>query len=471
MPDAAPLSQTRDRAPAGPLIPIIIGSALFMQTLDATVIANALPAMAQALGESPLRLNLAISVYMLSTAIFLPLSAWLADRFGARTIFALAIGLFAVSSVFCGLSRTLTELIMARVAQGFAGAMMAPVGRLVLLKTLPKSELVGALAILTMPALLGPVVGPMLGGFIVTFGSWRWIFFINVPIGVLGVVLVSMFVPNVREAVVARLDWRGFALSGIGLAGTVYGFENLGRGALPPIVLVALFAGGTLCLWLYARHARSVPAPILKTSFFRIQTYSASVIGGGFSRLVIGASPFLLAMLLQVAFGLSAFAAGLMTFVSAAGALFMKTVAPPLIRRYGFRRILVSNTYITAAALACYALFRPGTPHAVILLVLFVGGFFRSLQFTCLGSMAYADIPNSLMSQASSLSSVGQQLAQAVGVGLAALILHLTVEWRGSTTLDAYDIAPAFLIVAALSLCALFFYTRLPVNAAAELRG
>jgi EmrB/QacA subfamily drug resistance transporter len=460
-----------DKARSGPLIPIIIGSALFMQTLDSTVIANALPAMATALNELPLRLNLAISVYMLSTAIFLPLSAWLADKYGARPVFTVAIGLFAASSVLCGLSQTLTQLVLARVLQGFAGAMMAPVGRLVLLKTLPKSELISALAILTMPALLGPVVGPLVGGFIVTFGSWRWIFFINVPIGLLGMVLVSLYVPNVREARVDPLDWRGFFLSGLGLSGVVYGFENLGRGALSVWEVAALIAGGGACLWLYSRHARSASAPILQTSLLRVQTYRASVIGGGFSRLVLGASPFLLAMLLQVSFGLSAFAAGLMTFISAAGALFMKTVAPPVIRRFGFRRILVANTYITAIALACYALFRPSTPHFVISLVLFTGGFFRSLQFTSLGSMAFADIPNSRMSQASSLSSVGQQLAQAVGVGLAALILHATVSFRGSEQLTAEDIAPAFLIIAVLSLCSLFYYTKLPENAAAELRG
>ena len=239
----------------GLLIPAIIGSTLFMQTLDATIIANALPTMAQSLDADPLKLNLAISCYFLSTAMFLPLSGWAADKLGSRRVLSIAIALFALSSLLCGLSQNLYQLVAARILQGMAGATMAPVGRLVLLKTVPKSELVRATAVLTMPALLGPILGPIVGGAIVTFADWRWIFYINIPMGILGITLVNAFIPDSREARVARLDLRGFALIATGLACVVFGLENAGSGALPMQWVALLIGGGALSLYAYYRHA------------------------------------------------------------------------------------------------------------------------------------------------------------------------------------------------------------------------
>jgi EmrB/QacA subfamily drug resistance transporter len=455
----------------GLLVPAIIGSALFMQTLDATIIANALPTMARSLHEDPLKLNLAISSYFLSTAVFLPLSGWAADKFGSRRVLSIAIALFALSSLLCGLSQDLYQLVAARILQGMAGATMAPVGRLVLLKTVPKSELMRATAVLTMPALLGPILGPVVGGAIVTFADWRWIFYINIPMGILGIALVNAFVPNIIEANVARLDMRGFVLIATGLAGLVFGFENAGSGALPLVWVTVLIGGGALSIWGYYLHARDKENAIVNLELFRIQTFVAALVGGGFTRLVLGASPFLLAILLQVVFGMSAFAAGLMTFTSAAGALFMKTTAPPIIRRFGFKRILIVNTVVTALTLMCYSLFTATTPYAIVVTVLFSAGFFRSLQFTALGAMAYADIPQTQMSGASSLSSVGQQLSQAIGVALAAFILYVMQRNSHSSKITAADIAPAFIVVGLLSLVALLFFTRLSPHAAAEVSG
>ena len=459
--------------PTGPLIPMIIGCALFMQVLDGTVIMNALPTMAKALHEDALTLNLAITSYLLASAVFLPISGWAADRFGAKHVFSVAIVLFALSSLGCGISQSLPELVIARMAQGLAGAMMAPVGRLVLLKSVPKSELVRAMSWLTMPAMLGPVLGPPIGGFITTFASWRWIFFINIPIGVLGVALVTIFIRNIREETMPPLDVRGFVLTGFGLAGMVYGFENLGRGMLPFAVVAGLLLGGAVCLALYAHHARRTPHAILDLSLLRIPTFMASTVGGAFMRMGMGATPFLLALLLQMGFGMSAFAAGLMTFASGSGALLMKATARPIINWLGFKPVLVGNTIITALTFMSYCLFRSTTAHVVIIATLLVGGFFRSLQFTALNALAYADVDQSQMSRASSLSSMGQQLSQSIGIGLAAMLLGLVrgLHHSSTATLKAADVSPAFFIIGVISLAGLFFFIPLSRDAGAEVSG
>jgi EmrB/QacA subfamily drug resistance transporter len=468
------MSQVDAATPAprtGPLAPMIIGSALFMQTLDSNVIANALPTMARSLHEDTVTLNLAITAYLLSAAVFLPISGWVADRFGAKNVFRLAIITFALSSLFCGLSQNLPELVAARIFQGMAGAMMVPVGRLVLLKTVPKSELVRAMSYLTMPAMLGPVLGPPVGGFIVTYFSWRWIFFINIPVAVLGIVLISIFIQDVREEVRTRLDWRGFILTGFGLAGIVFGFENLGRGAMPFTTVAALLAGGGVCLGVYGWHARRTPHAILDLSMFRLTSFMTSAVGGVFLRMVMGATPFLLALLLQMGFGLSPLEAGLITFTSAAGALLMKTTARPIIQWFGFKNVLVFNTLITGSIFMSYGLFRATTPHAWIITTLLVGGFFRSLQFTALNALAYADVDQPRMSRATSLASMVQQLSQSLGIGLAAILLALIRHGHAAHALKASDVTPAFAIMGALSFLGLFFFLPLPHDVGAEVSG
>jgi EmrB/QacA subfamily drug resistance transporter len=455
----------------GALAPMIIGCALFMQTLDSTIISNALPTMARSLHEDPVTLNLAITAYLLSAAVFLPISGWAADRFGAKNIFRIAILTFAASSLFCGLAHSLPELVAARMVQGMGGAMMAPVGRLVLLKSVPKSDLVRAMSYLTMPAMLGPVLGPPVGGFIVTYFSWRWIFFINIPVAILGVILVSIFIENVREESPMKLDWRGFILTGCGLAGVVYGFENLGRNALPFATVIGMLVGGVICLVVYAWHARRTPHAILDLSVFKLPSFMTSTIGGTPLRMAMGSTPFLLALLLQMGFGLSALEAGLITFTSAAGALLMKATARPIIAWLGFKNVLVFNTVITGVIFMGYGLFRASTPHAVIIGTLLVGGFFRSLQFTALNALAYADIEQAGMSRASSLASVGQQLSQSIGIGFAAILLGLLRHGHAGHALVASDITPAFYIIGAISFLGLAFFLPLPHDVGAEVSG
>jgi len=451
------------------MAPAIIGSALLMSTLESTVMSNAVPSIARALHEEPLRLNMAISLYLLSSAVFLPVSGWVADKFGAKRIFIAAILLFAVSSAGCGLAGSFAQLIVARIFQGASAAMMVPVARLVLLRMTPKQELVAAISVFTMPALVGPVVGPILGGFIVTYFNWRWIFFINLPIAVVAVMLVRAFVPEVKAQRVSPIDGWGIALTGIGLAAMMLGFENLGRPFLPGWQVGGLFALSLACFGLYWRHASGNRDAVIDLEVFRISTFNAATVGGGFTRISVGAMPFLLAMLLQVGFGMSALTAGLMTFLSSAGALVMKSIAPPVLRRFGFRGVLLVNGVLSGASFAIYALLTPAMAHWVIMLLLAAGGFFRTLQFTALGSLAFADIDQSQMTRASTTSAMCQQLVQSIGVGLAAAFVHFVQLSRGEDHLTWQAISPGFLAVGGVSLISLAWFVALPRDAGHQL--
>lgn len=453
------------------LAPLIVGCALFMEMLDSTVISTALPAIAHSMHEDPIRLNLAITSYLLSLAVFIPISGWMADRFGARTVFRSAILIFTAGSILCGISHSLPELVAARIAQGLGGAMMVPVGRLIVLRTVRKSELVTAMSYLTVPAVLGPVVGPPVGGFIVTYYSWRWIFFINVPIGLIGITLVTWYIPNIREEAVFPLDLRGFLLTGLGLAGLVFGFESIGRGVIPAAMIMCVMAGGGMCMGLYILHAQHIDYPIIDLGLMKLPTFSAATLGGGLFRMGIGALPFLLAMLLQLVFGLTPLASGMLTFASAAGAMLMKATAPPIIRRLGFRSVLIGNGVLSAFIMMSYALFRSTTAHFVIVLALLAGGFFRSLQFTALGSLAYADVPNSSMSSANTLASMAQQLFLSLGVAVGAMVLHISLGGRGAAHLSVHDFTPAFVVMGVLALMSSVLFIPLEYHAGNEVSG
>jgi EmrB/QacA subfamily drug resistance transporter len=453
------------------LIPLIVACALFMENLDSTVIATALPTIAADFGESPVRLSLAITCYLFSVAVFIPISGWVADRFGARRVFRLAIAVFVVGSILCGFATSVWELVLARILQGMGGAMMVPVGRLVLLRATAKADLVRAMAWLTVPALLGPVLGPPLGGFITTYVSWRWIFWINVPIGVLGILLVSLLIPDLRDERPPPLDLRGFLLSAVGLLGLVSGFETAGRDLVPAGVTLLLLAAGGLGVGLYVRHARRARHPPIDLALLQVPTFRASVVGGFLFRVGIGAIPFLLPLMFQAAFGLSAFNSGVLTFAAAAGAMLMKITAAPILKLFGFKRVLIANALISSAFIALNGLFEPTTPHLVILGVLLAGGFFRSLQFTSINTLGYADIERERMSRATSFASMMQQLSLTVGVGTGALLLNLSMATRGDAHLAPGDFTLAFFIVAILAALSALAYVPLAADAGAEVSG
>src|SRR5882762_8299997 len=453
------------------VVSLIVACAMFMQNLDSTIIATALPAIGNSLGENPLRLNVAITCYLLSLAVFIPISGWTADRFGARRVFSAAIIVFTLGSIGCGLANSLPMLVLARIVQGMGGAMMVPVGRLVLLRTVPKSELVRAMSYVSVPALIGPVIGPPLGGFIVTYGSWRWIFFLNIPIGALGVLLVNLFIEDMRDATRRPFDLRGFALTGIGLASLAFGFETIGRGALPAVANLGLLAIGVLCLALYVRHAKRVDHPIIDLALMRIPTYAMATIGGFLFRMGLGALPFLLPLMLQVGFGLDALSSGLITFASAAGAMSNKLLVSAIIRSFGVRRVLIVNTIVSSGFLFSYSFFQPTTPHAVIFLALLAGGFFRSLQMTSINTLSYADVPPGMLSRATSLTSMAQQLSQSIGVGTGALLLYLMLSVHHTTVSGPADFSFALAVVAILSLLSVPFFLKMSPDAGAEVSG
>jgi MFS family permease len=393
----------------------------------------------------------------------------MADRFGARTIFRAAIVVFTLGSAACGFAQGLGDLVLYRIVQGLGGAMMVPVGRLVILRTVPKHELVQALTWLIIPALLGPMLGPPLGGFITTYFHWRWIFWINIPIGVLGLVLASRYIENIREKNVPPLDKLGFVLSGIGLTGLAFGLTTFGQSLLPPLAAVPLLLVGAGFTYAFVRHARVLKSPLMNLKLLEVHTFRASVVGGFLFRIGIGATAFLMPLLFQIGFGLSPFDSGLLTFWGAAGAMILRPTVPVILRRFGFRRVILFNGLIASFFIATPAFFTAVTPYSIMAAVILAGGFFRALQFSSVNSLAFADLDNKQMSQATSITSVSQQLAIATGVAVAALVLDITRNARGDLSLIAGDFGPAFAFVAVVAMCSVFLFIGLPKNAGAAL--
>ena len=450
------------------IVPLIVAVALFMENMDSTVIATSLPAIAADIGTDPLALKLAITSYLISLAVFLPVSGWTADRFGARNVFRLAILVFISGSIGCALSQSLTQFVIARMVEGVGGAMMTPVARLILVRTVDKRDLVVAMIWVTIPALFGPMIGPVFGGFLTTYVSWHWIFIINVPIGLAGIVLATIYIEDIKAESLDPFDARGAALAGLGIAGLVFGGSTLGLNFLPTGIVLAMIAIGAASTVAYVLHARRTPSPIFDLTLLKFPTLHAAVVGGFFYRAGIGCLPFLLPLALQLGFGLTAFESGLITVSNVFGALGMKTIIPIVLRRFGFRSALVVNAVISAALVGLCATFVPGVPFAWIVGVLLVGGFFRSLQYTSLNTVAYADIDQRYMSRATTLVAVSQQLSLSVSVALGASLVELTLAWRGAEKITATDFQPAFIIVSLISAATFLIFWRLPPDAGAE---
>jgi len=451
-------------------VALIIACALFMEQMDATVLATALPTMARDFHVPPVSLSSALTSYLLALAIFIPASGRMADRFGSKTVFRLAILLFLAGSILCGQARSLPFLIGSRFIQGIGGAMMIPIGRLVLLRSVAKEDMVQAMSWLIIPALVGPIIGPPLGGFIVTYLNWRWIFYLNIPIGILGVGLVTKFIGQVRGERQPRADFGGFVLSGVSLGCLLFGFEMTSRsGELErALVLIAigLVAGG-----FYIRHARRREEPILDLSLMRTPTFRLSVIGGSLTRITQGAQPFLLPLMLQLGFGMTAAASGLITIAGAIGSLGMKWLAPWLLRRFGFRNSLVVNGLIASGGYAVCALFRPSWPVAAIFAVLAACGFFMSFQFTAYNTIAYDEIPPERMSAATSFYATFQQLMLSLGICVGAGALHVGMLATHGRTPQLSDFTLAFLVVTAISAVATIWNLRFAPDAGEELSG
>jgi EmrB/QacA subfamily drug resistance transporter len=453
-----------------PIVPLVVATALFMENTDSTILATALPTIARDLGLDPLSLKLAVTSYLVSLAVFIPVSGWVADRVGACTTFRLALAVFMIASIGCAFSSTLGQFVFWRAAQGLGGAMMVPVGRMVVIRTAPKAELVQALSFISMPALIGPMLGPPLGGLIVTYADWRWIFFVNIPIGVLGIALATLFIPDIREET-PRLDAKGFLLLASGFGGLILGTAMLGRRIAPPEVAAGCIATGAIALPLYWRPAMSVSRPLLDVRLLRLKTFEAGIAGALFFRFGVGASAFLLPLMLQIAFGLDALTSGLITFAGALGALAVKPLARGFLRRFGFRRLLIVNGVLASAVLLASALFTPTTPHLVLTAVLLAGGFLRSLQFTSLTAITYAEIEPRQVGSATGMASVGQQVSVSLGVAVGAMAVEVS-EWaRGHAVPETSDFSAAFVVVGLMSMVSALLMLRLPAGAGDEMSG
>jgi EmrB/QacA subfamily drug resistance transporter len=470
-PVAAPAVLAPVRRVSTRTVALIVASSMLMEQLDGTVLATALPAMARSFHTAPLRMNIALTCYLLTLAMFIPASGKMADRYGSRTVFRAAIGLFVTGSILCGLSQNLPELVAARMLQGTGGAMMSPVGRLVLLRSASKSELVSAMAWLMIPATIGPILGPPLGGFIVTYINWRWIFFINVPIGIAGILLVTLFIEEMREPVKTPFDVLGLVLSGTALACLMFGIEMAARGAGANPITWVLLAGGAAAGTLYARHARGHAHPILDFRLMRFTTFRFSVVSGAFSRIGAGAAPFLLPMMMQLGFGYSAARSGLITFAGSLGSLAMRLVAPAILRKLGFRPVMVWIGFLATGLLMAMAGFRPSWPMPLIYLVLIAGGFFQSLMFMAYNTIAYAEVPRPEMSAATSFYTTQQQMMLSLGIAISAAALAGAMAVRGHGAPDLADFSVAFMVVGGLAMLAPVVSTQLDPAAGAELSG
>ncbi|MGA2188168.1 MAG: MFS transporter [Steroidobacteraceae bacterium] len=453
------------------MLPFIVAATFFMEYLDTTVIATALPQMARSFSVGPNEVSLGMTAYMLTLAVFIPVSGWIADRFGSRTVFGGALVVFTGASVLCGLSTGLAWFTAARVLQGLGGAMMVPVGRMIVVRNTDKSRMMKAISTITWPAIVAPVIGPSLGGFITTYASWHWAFFLNVPFGVLAFIAIVKCVPNQRDDAGRPLDVRGFLLSGSGLIALLYGTELASHQDARPAQAAGFMLAGAILGWAAVRHFRAVRHPLLDLRALAVPTYAVTVLWGSATRIGIEAVPYLAPLLFQIGFGLSAFHSGLLLLATACGNLGMKLFTTRVLRTFGFRRVAVVTAAVAAAFAAAYGWLFPTIPLAVMLVVLLGYGMARSMQFTTLATLAYADVEDAQKASASTLWSVAQQMTIGMGIAFGALCLRLSA-WFNPTPPSAPagpfvlgDFRGAFVAAGVLVLLSVVGYARLPRDA------
>ncbi|MCP5754413.1 MFS transporter [Klebsiella pneumoniae] len=447
------ISSRDERAFSAPAL--LVAGAFFMEFLDGTVIATALPDMARDFGVTAVELNIGISAYLITLAVLIPASGWIADRFGARAIFTLALAIFTLASVFCGLSTEVHIFVAMRILQGVGGALMVPVGRLAVLRTTPKHQLIKAIATLTWPALVAPIIGPPLGGFITRYASWHWIFFINVPLGLAAIILSLRIIPDIRETERRSFDLSGFITTSVAMVSLVTAMERLGDRQPQIWPTLALAALGFGCLLYSIRHFRRAAAPMVRLDALQVQTFRVTMYGGSLFRASISAVPFLLPLLFQVGFGMDPFHSGLLVLAVFVGNLTIKPATTPLIRWLGFRRLLLINGALNVCSLLACALLTPQTPVWAIMLILYLGGVFRSIQFTGVSTLAFADVPAAQMSDANTLFSTASQLAVGLGITLGAIGIRLgeqVGDWLHLTELPGISFRLSFVFIALICL-------------------
>ncbi|HHO3539663.1 TPA: MFS transporter [Klebsiella pneumoniae] len=434
---------------------LLVAGAFFMEFLDGTVIATALPDMARDFGVTAVELNIGISAYLITLAVLIPASGWIADRFGARAIFTLALAIFTLASVFCGLSTEVHIFVAMRILQGVGGALMVPVGRLAVLRTTPKHQLIKAIATLTWPALVAPIIGPPLGGFITRYARWHWIFFINVPLGLAAIILSLRIIPDIRETERRSFDLSGFITTSVAMVSLVTAMERLGDRQPQIWPTLALAALGFGCLLYSIRHFRRAAAPMVRLDALQVPTFRVTMYGGSLFRASISAVPFLLPLLFQVGFGMDPFHSGLLVLAVFVGNLTIKPATTPLIRWLGFRRLLLINGALNVCSLLACALLTPQTPVWAIMLILYLGGVFRSIQFTGVSTLAFADVPAAQMSDANTLFSTASQLAVGLGITLGAIGIRLgeqVGDWLHLTELPGISFRLSFVFIALICL-------------------
>lgn len=460
------VTPTTSRAISG--MALLVAGAFFMEYIDGTVIATALPQMALSFGVSAVDLNIGMSAYLLTLAVFIPASGWIAERFGSRQVFTTALVIFTLASVVCGLTQNVSQFVVMRILQGVGGAMMVPVGRLAVLKSTPKSQLITAIATLTWPALVAPILGPPLGGFITDYANWRWIFFINLPLGLVAIVAALKLIPRDKNLQRPPFDGFGFITSGIAMLGLVYGLELAGKQQVNLPLMIGCLAIGVAGMALIIRHSRRADHPMFRLDALRVLTFRVTMGGGSLFRMAIGAVPFLLPLMFQIGFGMDAFQAGLLVLAVFAGNLAMKPATTPLIRHFGFRRVLLVNGTLSALALLACAFLTPQTPHWLIMLVLFIGGLCRSMQFTGISTLAFADVPPAQMSMANTLFSTAVQLSIGLGITIGAIGVRLGDQLApllGIADLPGISYRLAFVLITLMSLAGLIDLLHLPANA------